>query len=82
MSESFVGETRLFAFGFAPAGWALCDGALMPISEFEELFQLIGTIYGGDGETSFALPNSTGPESDGTALNICISLFGFMPAPG
>lgn len=57
MSEPFVGEIRMFGGNFAPAGWAFCDGQLMPISENEVLFQLIGTTYGGDGESTFAMPN-------------------------
>ena len=57
MSEPFIGEIRLFAGNFAPAGWALCSGQLLPISENEVLFQLIGTTYGGDGEETFALPD-------------------------
>jgi microcystin-dependent protein len=57
MSSPFVGEIRMFAGNFAPVGWAFCDGSLMPISENETLFNLIGTTYGGDGQTTFALPN-------------------------
>jgi len=57
MPEPFVGEIRMFGGNFAPAGWALCDGGLVPISENEALFILIGTAYGGDGEETFALPN-------------------------
>jgi len=57
MSQPFVGEIRMFGGNFAPAGWALCNGALMPISENETLFNLIGTTYGGDGQSTFALPN-------------------------
>jgi microcystin-dependent protein len=53
----FIGEIRMFAGNFAPAGWAFCDGHLMPISENETLFQLIGTTYGGDGESTFAVPD-------------------------
>jgi microcystin-dependent protein len=56
----FVGEIRLFAGSFAPAGWALCDGQLLPISQFETLFSLIGTTYGGDGQNTFALPDLRG----------------------
>jgi microcystin-dependent protein len=52
-----IGEIRIFAGNFAPAGWAFCDGQLMPISENETLFNLIGTTYGGDGQETFALPN-------------------------
>ncbi len=57
MPEPIVGEIRIFAGNFAPAGWALCNGALLPISENETLFNLIGTTYGGDGQSTFALPN-------------------------
>lgn len=60
MSEPFVGEIRMFAGSFNPAGWAFCNGALMPISENETLFNLIGTTYGGDGMETFALPNLCG----------------------
>ena len=57
MAQPYVGEIRMFAGNFAPAGWAFCNGQLLPISENETLFQLIGTTYGGDGESTFALPN-------------------------
>src|SRR5437660_3101151 len=57
MGQSYVGEIRMFAGNFAPAGWMLCQGQLLPISENETLFNLIGTTYGGDGQTTFALPN-------------------------
>jgi microcystin-dependent protein len=57
MAQPYVGEIRMFGGTFAPAGWMLCDGQLLPISENETLFQLIGTTYGGDGESTFALPN-------------------------
>lgn len=57
MSNPYVGEIRMFGGSFAPVGWALCQGQLLPISENEVLFQLIGTTYGGDGESTFALPN-------------------------
>lgn len=56
MAQPYVGEIRMFAGNFAPAGWMFCDGQLLPISENETLFQLIGTTYGGDGESTFALP--------------------------
>lgn len=55
-----VGEIRMFAGNFAPAGWMFCDGTLLPIAEYETLFVLIGTTYGGDGETTFALPDFRG----------------------
>jgi microcystin-dependent protein len=60
MAQPYVGEIRMFAGNFAPAGWAFCEGQLLPISENETLFQLIGTTYGGDGESTFALPDLRG----------------------
>ena len=57
MSNPYVGEIRMFGGNFAPAGWAFCNGQLLPISENETLFVLIGTTYGGDGESTFALPD-------------------------
>ena len=57
MSEPFVGQIQPFGFNFAPRGWALCDGQLLPISQNTALFSLLGTIYGGDGKTTFALPD-------------------------
>lgn len=60
MSEPFVGEIRMFAGNFAPQGWALCDGQLLAISQNDALFSLFGTIYGGDGRTTFGLPDLRG----------------------
>lgn len=60
MSQPFVGEIRMFGGNFAPAGWAFCNGDLMAVSQNDALFSLIGTIYGGDGETTFALPDLRG----------------------
>ena len=57
MAQPYVGEIRMFAGNFAPVGWQFCEGQLLPISENETLFQLIGTTYGGDGQETFALPN-------------------------
>lgn len=57
MAQPYVGEIRMFAGNFPPVGWMFCDGQLLPISENETLFQLIGTTYGGDGESTFQLPN-------------------------
>lgn len=77
MSSPYIGEIRMFAGNFAPAGWAFCDGQIMPISENDTLFNLIGTTYGGDGEETFGLPNlqsrvpihmGTGP--DGTTYQL------------
>src|SRR5437763_6497475 len=59
-SGPFVGEIRMFAGNFPPAGWMFCDGSQLPISENETLFQLIGTTYGGDGQTTFNLPDLRG----------------------
>lgn len=60
MAQPYVGEIRMFAGNFAPAGWMFCEGQLLPISENETLFQLIGTTYGGDGQETFALPDMRG----------------------
>ena len=60
MAQPYVGEIRMFAGNFAPAGWMFCEGQLLPISENETLFQLIGTTYGGDGQVTFALPDLRG----------------------
>jgi microcystin-dependent protein len=76
-AQPYVGEIRIFAGNFAPAGWMFCEGQTLPISENDVLFQLIGTTYGGDGESTFNLPNlasripvhmGTGP--DGTTYQI------------
>ena len=70
MAQPYVGEIRMFAGNFAPAGWMFCEGQLLPISENEVLFQLIGTTYGGDGESTFALPDLRGriPVHQGTGF--------------
>jgi microcystin-dependent protein len=60
MADPFIAEIRMFAGNFAPTGWALCDGQLMPISQNTALFSLLGTTYGGDGQSNFALPNLQG----------------------
>ena len=60
MAQPYVGEIRMLGFNFPPNGWALCNGQLLPISENETLFQLIGTTYGGDGESTFAVPDLQG----------------------
>lgn len=57
MAQPYVGEIRIFAGNFAPAGWMFCEGQIIPISENETLFNLIGTTYGGDGQSTFALPD-------------------------
>jgi microcystin-dependent protein len=60
MANPFVGEIRVFGFNFAPLGWALCNGQILPIAQNTALFSLLGTAYGGDGKTTFALPNLQG----------------------
>lgn len=60
MAEPFLSEIRLFSFNFAPRGWALCNGQLLPINQNQALFALLGTTYGGNGQTNFALPNLQG----------------------
>ena len=60
MAEPFLSEIRIMSFGFAPKGWALCDGQLLPINQNQALFSLLGTTYGGDGRVNFGLPNLQG----------------------
>ena len=60
MAQPYVGEIRMFAGNFAPAGWMFCEGQLLPISEYETLFNLVGTTYGGDGQSTFSLPDLRG----------------------
>lgn len=60
MSNPFVAEIRIFPFNFAPKGWAFCDGQILPLSQNTALFSLLGTTYGGDGKSNFALPNLQG----------------------
>src|SRR4030095_8920734 len=60
MSEPFLGEIKIVSFNFAPKGWALCNGQFLPINQNQALFALLGTTYGGNGQTTFALPNLRG----------------------
>lgn len=60
MSEPFLAEVRMMGFNFAPRGWAFCDGQILPINQNQSLYSLLGTTYGGDGRTSFALPDMRG----------------------
>ncbi len=80
MSDPYVGEVRLFAGNFAPLGWAFCQGQLVPISENETLFNLIGTTYGGDGQQTFALPDLRGrvPVHQGQGLGLTPRQMGEM----
>jgi microcystin-dependent protein len=72
MSDPYLGEVRMFGGNFAPVGWAFCSGQLLPISENDALFALLGTIYGGDGQTTFGLPDLRGrvPVHVGTNFNL------------
>jgi microcystin-dependent protein len=72
MSEPFLAEIRIFSFNFAPKGWALCNGQFLPINQNQALFALLGTTYGGNGQTTFALPDLRGrvPNHFGSGLNL------------
>lgn len=74
MSEPFIGEIQIFGFNFNPRGWAFCNGALLPISQNTALFSLLGTTFGGNGQTSFGLPNLAGRgvigEGQGPGLSV------------
>lgn len=71
MGTPFLGEIRIFSFNFAPQGWAMCNGQFLPINQNQALFSLLGTMYGGNGQTTFALPNLQGraPNHIGQGLN-------------
>ncbi|HEX2684205.1 MAG TPA: tail fiber protein [Ferruginibacter sp.] len=74
MADPFVAEIRMFPFNFAPRGWAFCDGQILPISQNTALFSLLGTTYGGNGQSTFALPNLQGSAGMHTGAN--------QPGPG
>ena len=78
MGTPYVGEIRMVGFNFVPLGWASCDGSLLPISQYDVLFNLIGTTYGGDGQTTFALPNLAGrlPIHMGTGNGLSTRIIG------
>jgi len=57
MADPYIGEVRIFGFDYAPIGWAFCDGELLPTAQYQALFAVIGTIYGGDGQNNFGVPN-------------------------
>jgi microcystin-dependent protein len=84
MQEPWLGEISLVAFNFAPRGWAFCNGQLLPIAENTALFSLLGTTYGGDGTTTFALPNLQSRIAlhfgEGTRLNYIIAVNGYFPS--
>lgn len=79
--EPLLGEIRLLPFNFAPRGWAACNGAVLPISQYQALFSLLGTTYGGDGRTNFALPDlrSKSPFPAGV-IGYCIAMQGVFPS--
>ena len=72
MAEPFLSEIRIFSFNFAPKGWALCNGQFLPINQNQALFSLLGTTYGGNGQTTFALPNLQGrvPIHEGSGFTL------------
>src|SRR6266478_3241678 len=76
MSDPFVAEIRMFGFNFAPTGWAQCNGQLLPISQNTALFSLLGTYYGGDGKSNFALPNLQGSCAIGQGQGPGLSPYG------
>jgi len=80
MSDQFVAEVRIFPFNFPPTGWAFCDGQLMPISQNTALFSLLGTTYGGDGKSTFALPDlqGTAPMQPGQGQGLSQRFLGEM----
>src|SRR4051812_18008913 len=80
MSDPFVAEIRIFPFNFAPKGWAFCNGQLLPISQNTALFSLLGTTYGGDGKSTFALPNmqANAPMQQGQGQGLSLRDLGEM----
>ena len=77
MIVPYIGEVTVFAFNFAPAGWLACEGYLLPISEYTKLFSLIGNNFGGDGVSTFGVPNFSSLTEEGGQY--CMSLFGTVP---
>lgn len=84
MSDQFVAEIRIFGFNFPPTGWAFCNGQLMPISQNTALFALLGTTYGGDGKSTFALPDLQGnaPMQPGQGQGLSLRYLGEMSGVG
>jgi microcystin-dependent protein len=82
MSDPFVAEIRMFAGNFAPTGWATCDGQLLPISQNTALFSLLGTFYGGNGQTTFALPDLQGAAALGQGQGPGLSHYDLGQASG
>ena len=79
MSAPFLGEVSCFGFGYDPDGWAPCNGRDMPIAQYQALYSLLGTTYGGDGETSFMLPKIAPLDAQGATLNWRIATLGLYP---
>lgn len=79
MSDFYVGEVRPFPYGFAPTGWAPCQGQLLPLKDNTALFALLGNRYGGDGVSTFALPKLDPLPAKSGTLQYCIALQGVFP---
>ena len=79
MAEPFLSEIRIMSFNFAPKGWALCNGQLLPINQNQALFSLLGDTFGGDSRTTFALPNLQG-KAPAPGLQYCIAVAGIFPS--
>jgi microcystin-dependent protein len=77
--EPFLGQIQLLPYNFAPSGWAFCEGQLLSIAQNTALFALIGTMYGGDGTQTYALPNLKGKEPN-PEMHYCIALQGVFPS--
>ncbi|MEM7132602.1 MAG: tail fiber protein [Chloroflexota bacterium] len=75
--DPYLGQIQAFAFNYAPRGWAECNGQLLPIEQNQALYSLLGTRYGGDGRTTFALPNLQGSDPN---VNVCIAVDGIFPS--
>jgi microcystin-dependent protein len=73
--NNFLGEIQIFGFNFPPAGWAFCDGKILPISQYSALFSLLGTVYGGDGKTTFGLPNLQGQAACATGQGLGLQFY-------
>jgi microcystin-dependent protein len=77
--EPFLGQVQLLPYNFAPQGWLFCEGQLLPINQYQAVFSLLGTMYGGDGIQTFAVPNLKGKEPDPN-MHYCIALQGIYPS--
>lgn len=80
--ESYIASVMMFAFNYAPESWMLCNGATLPISQYQALFSLLGTNYGGDGRATFQLPDLRGKsplDASSTDCHYCICIYGVYP---